>query len=81
MKEKLIEIKNNSFITKKQFIDTNFSTIKTRRGKESVPFLGLSPGTYKIKITKDNGKSKIYKIKTWLSMYGYAWQAVEELKE
>jgi len=58
--------------TKKMYKETQFSTVKKRTGKESVPFLGLASGTHKVKFYTET-KSIIRNVKTWLSPYGYAW--------
>lgn len=60
----------------KHYKETQFSTIKCRRGRESVPFLGLSPGTHKVKFV-DGDKSKLCLVKVWISLYGDAWQIIK----
>ena len=67
-----------SFPTKKQFKETQYSYKKTRNGKESVPFLGLESGEHEIEII-NKGKCKRYIIKTWLSIYGFAWIVLKEI--
>jgi len=52
--------------------ETQYSTIPRKSGKESIPFLGLEPGIHKVKFYTDD-KEIICKVKTWLSLYGWAW--------
>jgi hypothetical protein len=69
----------NGLPPKSAFKEAQFSTIKTRRGEESVPFLNLPMGEHEVTF---KGKRKVIKciVKTWLSCYGYAWQVIKEIK-
>jgi hypothetical protein len=62
---------------KKARKDIQFSTVKTRRGVESIPFLGLKPGEYAVKF-KGKRKTTVCIVKVWLSMYGWAWQIIRD---
>ena len=62
----------SSLPSKKEYRETQFSTIKRRTGRESVPFLGLEPGIHLVKFYTEK-KSILRYIETWVSMYGDAW--------
>ena len=61
--------------TAKKYRDVQFSTVKKRTGKESVPFLGLEAGTHKVKFYNDKAEAALT-VKTWLSPYGWAWKII-----
>jgi hypothetical protein len=66
----IIEVKS---LPKKKILDPYFPSVKTRKGKESIPFLDLPPGFHDLEFRT---KTKYMKcqIKHWSSMYGYAWE-------
>lgn len=70
-----IECETPTIPTANKYREVQFSTVKRRIGKESVPFLGLEAGTHKVKFYNDK-KEAVLTVKTWLSMYGWAWQIV-----
>ena len=76
----MIICKCSALPSKKYYRDTQFSEIKRRDGKESVPFLGLDEGIHEVKF-QTSGKGIVAKVKVWLSMYGWAWIIIELSKE
>ena len=62
-----------------KIFETQFSTIKRRNGRDSVPFLGLQPGEHLVRF---NGKRKKTDciVKVWLCPYGWAWEIIKKLK-
>ena len=79
--EGIKKFNNPTFFSKRDFIDVRYSEIKRRSGSESVPLFGLDSGLHHIAITKENGKRKEYIVKIWLSMYGWAWKAIDEVNK
>jgi len=61
--------------TGRKYKNTQFSTIKRRSGRESVPYLGLSAGVHYVRFYNDK-RDVVLKIKTWLSPYGWAWKVL-----
>jgi len=51
-----------------------FPKRRTRRGPVSVPYLDLDPGTYLITFVKESGAKRTYKLKTWISPFGWAYE-------
>lgn len=70
----------NQNLPKSCFNRVNFSTIKKRSGRESVPFLGLQAGAYIVKFVGAR-TTKTVEIKIWLSMHGWAWEVIKEKSE
>ena len=73
----MIEVEGNP--QKKAYKDVQFSTVKTVRGKKSIPFLGLEPGEHVVRF-KGKRKTTDCIVKVWLSMYGWAWQIIRDNK-
>jgi hypothetical protein len=65
---------------KKAFHDTQFSSVKRRSGRESVPFLGLEPGEHTVIFKHGKGSTEC-RIKVWLSMYGWAWKIIKQVTQ
>lgn len=63
---------------RKFFTETQYSTIKKRSGKESVPFLGLDTGEHKVKFYTET-KESLCLVKVWISPYGWAWRILKKL--
>lgn len=61
--------------TAKKYREVQFSTVKRRSGRESIPFLGLEAGTYRVRFY-NNRKEAVLTIETWLSIYGWAWRVI-----
>jgi len=73
--ERLVMCKTPTIPTSKKYKDAQFSTIKKRTGRESVPFLGLDAGIYKVKFYNEK-REVLLTVKTWLSPYGWAWKVI-----
>ena len=70
----------SSFPTRKNkaYKETQYSKVRTRTGIESVPLLGLEPGIHKVIFIKSfTNDEKIYTVKVWRSMYGWAWMLID----
>ena len=72
----IITCRSPTLPTAKKYRQTQYSTIKRRSGRESVPFLGLDGGLHRVKFWNDKKEVEL-SIKTWLSPYGYAWRVVK----
>lgn len=70
--ERVVMCQNPTLPKSKKYKETQYSTVKTRNGVKSVPFLGLPCGIHTVRFYNDKGEMTV-KVKTWLSMYGYAW--------
>jgi len=79
-KDQIIVCEVPSLPSRKCFTDTQYSFIKRRWGKESVPFMNLSPGKYKILFTTKT-KKQLCLVKVWISHFGDAWQILKSLEE
>lgn len=73
--ERVVMCQNPILPKSKKYKQTQYSTVKTRNGKKSVPFLGLPCGVHTIRFYNDKDEITV-KVKTWLSMYGYAWRVL-----
>lgn len=74
--EHIIMCETPTIPTAKKYRGVQYSIIKRRSGKESVQFLGLKTGTYRVKFYNDK-REAILTVKTWLSPYGWAWMIVD----
>ena len=70
-----LQCKTPTIPTARKYRETRFSTVKRRSGAESVPFLGLDPGTHKVRFYNDKEEA-LLTVKTWISPYGWAWKIV-----
>ena len=73
--ERVVMCETPTIPTAKKYKQTQFSTVKKRSGKESVPFLGLEAGIHRVKFYNDK-KEALLTVKTWLSPYGWAWKVI-----
>ena len=71
--EHIVMCETPTIPTAKKYKETQFSTVKRRSGKESVPFLGLEVGEHKVRFYNDR-KEATLRVKVWLSPYGWAWK-------
>ena len=74
-KECVVMCETSTIPTAKKYKQTQFSTVKTRIGKQSVPFLGLEAGIHRVKFYNDK-KEALLTVETWLSPYGWAWKII-----
>jgi hypothetical protein len=58
--------------------ETQFSTVKRRSGRESVPFLGLDSGEHIVRFNHNKGHVDCL-IKVWLCPYGWAWKILNDI--
>lgn len=65
---------------RKYFIETQYSTIKRRSGKESIPFLDLDTGEHKVKFYTKT-KQLLCLVEVWISPYGWAWRIIKKLNQ
>jgi hypothetical protein len=56
----------------KKYNEPQFSSVKTRNGRVTTPFLGLPSGEHWVKFYNDK-ESMTVLVKTWYSCYGHAW--------
>ena len=75
----MIICKNSTIPTHKKYRDTQFSTVKRRTGKESVPFLGLDTGEHVVKFCNET-RSAVLSVKVWISPFGWAWKILHPTK-
>tara|TARA_R110000822_G_scaffold32162_1_gene92573 strand:+ start:640 stop:882 length:243 start_codon:yes stop_codon:yes gene_type:complete len=77
---KTVTFKVVTIPTAKKYKETQYSTVKKRTGKESVPFLGLDSGYHSIRFINHHRQATLT-IKTWISPYGYAWKVIPTIGE
>jgi len=65
--------------TKKHW-KAQFSTVRTRNGKESIPFAGLEAGDHLITFVGKRKKVTCL-VSVWYSLNGWAWQITKITKE
>ena len=71
MKEdKVAKVKS---LPKQKIMNPYYSTVKTRKGRESVPFLDLEMGYHEIEFRTQTKWSRCL-VYCWLSPFGYAWE-------
>jgi hypothetical protein len=67
-------------LPKKQYLNPYYPSIKTRYGKKSIPFMDLNAGYHFIEF-RTRSKFMQCKIKSWLSIHGWAWEIFEIINE
>jgi hypothetical protein len=63
---------------KNRYKNISYSSIPTRKGRKSIPFLGLSYGNHKV-LFKTPTKERLCIVRAWLSAYGWAWQILKDV--
>tara|TARA_R110000772_G_scaffold190788_1_gene301603 strand:+ start:279 stop:521 length:243 start_codon:yes stop_codon:yes gene_type:complete len=78
--DKTVTFKVVTIPTAKKYKETQYSTVKKRTGRESVPFLWLDSGYHRIRFINHHRQATLI-IKTWLSPHGYAWKVISTIGE
>lgn len=73
--ERFVMCETRTIPAASKYREAQFSTVKRRSGKESVPFLDLPAGIHKVKFYNDK-REALLTVKTWLSPYGWAWKII-----